>query len=162
MASSGAWRHAGALAIDGAGGAGRSDRGSRSAPPSQGRARPGDRRVSPRSSRPRPRSVITTTLGRLAETLGRWFEARGWWALDLDQPGHADEARAAIARIDRAEQEGKSPQPSRTTTPSSHTLADALADLIPRDDRGPEPGGTFAFADRPGLPRRRRRRRPTA
>ena len=69
-------------------------------------------------------------LGRLAETLGRWFEARGWWTLALSRSTHADEARAAIARIDRAEQALESIGPLRSTTSSPRALADALADLI--------------------------------
>src|SRR5579883_1187181 len=67
-------------------------------------------------------------LGRLAETLGRWFEARGWWTLALRDAAHAEEARAALARLDRRARDraaleavGKPPR----------TVADALADLIP-------------------------------
>ncbi len=69
-------------------------------------------------------------LGRLAESLGRWFEARGWWTLALQQPAHAAEARDALARIDRAE----AARPSIPVAPT--TMADAMADLIRRDDRG--------------------------
>jgi hypothetical protein len=78
-------------------------------------------------------------LGRLAESLGRWFEARGWWTLALRQPAHAEEARAAMARLDRAEQARKSIPPARPTR-SPRTLADAMADLVPRDVRGRAPG----------------------
>src|SRR5207249_6352103 len=70
-------------------------------------------------------------LGRLAETLGRWFEARGWWTLALRDSAHADEARAALARLDRIQHVGQPP----AAVPPSRTVADALADLIPRDDR---------------------------
>jgi tetratricopeptide (TPR) repeat protein len=78
-------------------------------------------------------------LGRLAESLGRRFEARGWWTLALRQQTHAEEARAAMARLDGAEQALESLRPARRA-PSSRTLADAMADLIQRDDRGREPG----------------------
>src|SRR5207249_4944638 len=82
-------------------------------------------------------------LGRLAETLGRWFEARGWWTLALRNSAHADEARAALARLDRIERalastETVAQPPSAVATivgqpPSAvATVADALADLIPR------------------------------
>src|SRR5205085_1616882 len=72
-------------------------------------------------------------LGRLAETLGRWFEARGWWTLVGRDPARADEARAALARLDRAEKNlaaaedlGRPP----SAVPPSRTVADALTDLI--------------------------------
>ncbi|MGP0063923.1 MAG: FG-GAP-like repeat-containing protein [Isosphaeraceae bacterium] len=74
-------------------------------------------------------------LGRLAESLGRRFEARGWWTLALQQTALAAQARAALARLDRDEQGRKSISAARAT-PSARTLADAMADLIRRDDRG--------------------------
>jgi enediyne biosynthesis protein E4 len=82
-------------------------------------------------------------LGRLAETLGRWFEARGWWTLAGRDSARAVEARAALARLDRIDQalastEGsvftKHPASEKTTRAlQPPTVADALADLIPRD-----------------------------
>jgi tetratricopeptide (TPR) repeat protein len=60
-------------------------------------------------------------MAKLAEVLGRPIEARGWWALQFRaQPGD-DEARAALARLDR----------DKASFPSGSTLADLLADLAP-------------------------------
>ncbi len=92
-------------------------------------------------------------LGRLAESLGRWFEARGWWTLFGRDSARDDEARAALARLDRAAQvlaltEGSVSRvlwtgsahtelPATETTGVAlepHTVAEVLADLIPRDD----------------------------
>ena len=82
-------------------------------------------------------------LGRLAESLGRWFEARGWWALALNEPARAEEARAALARIDRAEPGLNSIELARTA-PSSRTLADEMADLVGGAGRGREPNPVLA------------------
>src|SRR5262249_29528355 len=81
---------------------------------------------------------------QLAEKLGRWFEARGWWTLAGSAPAHAVEARTALVRLDRLEQnlastrrsmftERPKSEPVQTSQP--RTLADAVADLIPHDRR---------------------------
>ncbi len=92
-------------------------------------------------------------LGRLAETLGRWFEARGWWTLATLDSAHEADARAALARIDRIEQSllstgdsdrarnptrpgGKVNQAKAAEAPQPLTVADALADLVPRNQAG--------------------------
>jgi tetratricopeptide (TPR) repeat protein len=73
-------------------------------------------------------------LGRLAEELGRWFEARGWWTLALRQSVGSEEARVALGRIDRIEREmAADDRVAAGSRPG--TMADALADLIPRDVR---------------------------
>jgi enediyne biosynthesis protein E4 len=99
-------------------------------------------------------------LGRLAETLGRWFEARGWWTLAGRDSARAVEAREALARLDSIERalasigdSGRAENPTqpggnathvrsvisehRTTgksalAPRLLTVADALADIVPR------------------------------
>jgi hypothetical protein len=95
-------------------------------------------------------------LGRLAETLGRWFEARGWWVLAGRDSAHEVDARAALARIDRIEQalassgnsgrekistrlEGKETQVKSALAPQLVTMADALADLVPRNQAASPP-----------------------
>jgi tetratricopeptide (TPR) repeat protein len=104
-------------------------------------------------------------LGQVAESLGRWFEATGWWSLALRDPEHADQARVALARLqsgERARHSTDDPVPERPRStevppnataetprfwrppaaadsevrPPLRTLADALADLIPRDTSG--------------------------
>jgi tetratricopeptide (TPR) repeat protein len=70
-------------------------------------------------------------LGRLAEELGRWFEARGWWTLALRQSGGSEEARAALGRIDRIDR-GLVAADRADAASRTGSLADALADLIPR------------------------------
>ena len=64
--------------------------------------------------------ALASEMARLADVLGRSIEARGWWALRLrDRPGD-EEARAALARLDRA-------GPSM----SQGTAAELVADLAP-------------------------------
>ncbi len=70
-------------------------------------------------------------LGRLAEALGRWFEARGWWTLALHESGGSEEARAAIGRLDRIERD-RAASDRGDVRSHSGTLADTMADLIPR------------------------------
>jgi tetratricopeptide (TPR) repeat protein len=72
-------------------------------------------------------------LGQLAEALGRWFEARGWWTLTLRDPARASAAREALARLGRAEPAGPA-----AGGPRPRTLADLLADALPRDPSPPE------------------------
>jgi tetratricopeptide (TPR) repeat protein len=75
-------------------------------------------------------------LGRIAESLGRWFEARGWWALAQRDSAHADLARAALTRLDQIQRNLAALEDALqfpVAGPHSHTVADALTGLIPRD-----------------------------
>lgn len=83
-------------------------------------------------------------LGRLAETLGRWFEAKGWWQLASRDPSNDGKSRAALNRLDQIDKAqhatgeqilvkyGVNKEQRSGVKP---TLADVLADLIPRDER---------------------------
>jgi tetratricopeptide (TPR) repeat protein len=83
-------------------------------------------------------------LGRLAEALGRWFEARGWWQLARREASKSSMAREALQRLDQVEKGMTSAvEPILATLALAKyghskvrlTLADALADLIPREER---------------------------
>jgi tetratricopeptide (TPR) repeat protein len=84
-------------------------------------------------------------LARSAEQLGRWFEARGWWTLVLERGGGGDEARTAIARLDR-ESEGRANSPLARQIVAGKTLADAMPDLVDvaGPGRRPSPRGSVA------------------
>jgi enediyne biosynthesis protein E4 len=72
-------------------------------------------------------------LGRLAETLGRWFEARGWWILASRESAGSDDARTALGRIDRIKHDLTAADRAWASS-SRATMADVLADVIPRGD----------------------------
>jgi tetratricopeptide (TPR) repeat protein len=70
-------------------------------------------------------------LARTAETIGRWFDARIWWAFAARRdPALADDARAAVARLDAHDQAARS------------TDGRTLADLFGPNRPGEKPSDT--------------------
>jgi tetratricopeptide (TPR) repeat protein len=80
-------------------------------------------------------------LARAAERLGRWFEARGWWTLARDRSPGSTEAREALARIDRKQDELEA-SPIAQKMARSRTLAELLSDLLDREPARLAGGGS--------------------
>jgi tetratricopeptide (TPR) repeat protein len=80
-------------------------------------------------------SALAREMAGLAETLGRGAEAEGWWMIELGTHPGDDDARAALARLER----------SRARWEPGSTLADLLAVATPTPRTARPPA-------RPGIP----------